>query len=61
MLGSLVAHARCARHDSKMGARGAKQARMCANKGLRAFWPCVRSSRVLSRLGIVGGALVTVQ
>ena len=32
-----------------------------AKKGSRAFGPCVRSSRVLRRLGIVGGALLTVQ
>ena len=45
----------------KTGARGAKWARICAKKGSRAFRPRVRSSRVLRRLGIVRGVLVTVQ
>ena len=53
MLGSsvraLIAHA-----NSKMGARGAKQACVHAKKGSRAFQMCVRSSRVLRRLVIVG-------
>ena len=58
MLGSSV---RVLGHDSKTGARGAKRARVRAKKGSRAFRRRVHSLRVLRRLGIVRGALVTVQ
>ena len=61
MLGSSVRALIACATIQKTGARGAKRARVHAKKGSRAFRPCVRSSRVLRRLGIVRGALVTVQ
>ena len=61
MLGSSVRALVARVTIQKTGARGAKRARVCAKKESRTFRPRVRLSRVLRRLGIVRGALVTVQ
>ena len=61
MLGSSV-HALIVRATiQKTGARGAQRDHVCTKTGLCTFRPCVRLSRVLRHLGIVGEDLVTVQ